>query len=109
MREKILDELERLTALRGGYTMVDDLCSAEIVSRSIRALYRKLETAVSMREYVLSLTDRQLRPVYEIERDRALRYQGTDREAGAERDYRTVRAEMLRRNLLGGDNDPQTR
>lgn len=48
MREKILDQLERLTELRGRYTMVDDLCSAEIVSRSIRALYRRLETAVSM-------------------------------------------------------------
>lgn len=108
MREKILNELEIISEERGRYTMVNDWCSAAIVTRRIRSLYRKLDTAISLAEYIRPLNDAQLRTIYEIERDRAARYKGTVREAGAEREHQTVRREMLRRKLLGGDNDSQT-
>lgn len=109
MKEKILDELELLAELRGRYTIVNDFCSAAIVTPRIRALYRKLDTAISLAEFIRPLSDAQLCTVYDFEWDRAQRCRGTEREAGAERDYQTVRQEMLRRNLSGGDDDSQTR
>lgn len=109
MKEKILDELELLSELRGRYTMVNDFCSAALVTPRIRGLYRKLDTAISLAEYIRPLPDAQLCTVYELERDWAQRCKGTEREAGAERDHQTVRQEMLRRKLLGGDDDSQTR
>lgn len=58
-----------------------------------------------MEAYVRTLTDEQLRAVYEDEKDRARRYRGTDREAETEADFRAVREEMIRRNLQGANDD----
>lgn len=41
-RSRVLKLLEKLTALRGEHTMVRDLTSAAILSKTIAALYRKL-------------------------------------------------------------------
>jgi hypothetical protein len=41
-RDEILKQLEYWSDLRGRYTMVGDWCSAAMISKTIRALYRKL-------------------------------------------------------------------
>lgn len=56
-----------------------------------------------MREYARTLTDDQLRAVYEDEQDRAWRYKGTDREEETREDFLAVKAEMIERGLLGDE------
>lgn len=53
-----------------------------------------------MRDYVRTLTDDQLRAVYENEKDRVSRYKGTDREAETKQDFLAVKEEMIERGLL---------